>query len=140
MNRIVWLFSICLVVLSGNALHGQQAQIKILANSTEVTGTLALRGTQRLTFVVSDGRPANAGYAYEFGPLQIIPANGTPVTLKPTSVENRPVWVYSLRSTLLQNYPQGFILRLGGVIRHNPDHSTDTLPFSNAQLQITVTP
>ncbi|MFN8395146.1 MAG: hypothetical protein U0176_10895 [Bacteroidia bacterium] len=140
MKRIVFLLTLCLVVISASQALAQRPTLKILANSNEINGTLVLKGTQRLTFLVSDGMPANSGYAYEFGALQLVPANGAPIELQARSVENSGMRIYSLRTSHLQTYPAGFTLRLDGVRRHNPGQVSELLPFSNQQLEILVLP
>jgi hypothetical protein len=134
MKRMVFLFALCLVAFGASSAYAQQPQIKILANSKEVSGNLMLNGTQRLTFIVTEANPASA---YEFGAIQLIPAQGAAVELRPLTLENRSNTVYSLRSSLLQTYPQGFKLKMNGISAVEPSGKR-ALVFQKSDLEINV--
>lgn len=136
---MVFLVIFCLVAW-GSSLVAQQPALKIMANSADLQGDLVLKGTQRIVFMVSDGMPAESGYAYEFGPLYLVSPTGDMVELHGKSVENRPIFFYSLRASNLEAYPQGFKLRLEGITRHNPNSSSERLPFKAGELEINVVP
>jgi hypothetical protein len=132
---------LCLALSSGSVAIAQQLSLKVTANSAVVTdGRIELKDQKRIQWFVNDAMPYNAGYAYEFGPVYLVAANGDKVELKAKEVMNGPVFHYSVSKHWLAQYPQGFVLQLGAVTRHNPDHSHEELPFSQDDLKLKVVP
>jgi hypothetical protein len=141
MKQLFALVVICLAFSWGSTAYAQQPGLRVSANSTIVTdGTISLKDQQRIQWFVQDGKPTNAGYAYEFGPVYLVAPNGDKTLLKAKDVVNGPVFHYSVSKTHFQQYPQGFKIQLDQIVRYNPDRSFETLPYSNDDLTIRVVP
>jgi hypothetical protein len=141
MKQMFALLILCLVACSTAFAQQSKPTLKITANSTIVTnGVIELKDQKRILWFVTDGMPSNSGYAYEFGPLTLVAANGDRVPLKPKEVCNGPLFHYSISNTYLKQYPQGFEIELAEIKRHNPDHSSEVLPFTAKDLKLKIVP
>lgn len=141
MKKLSALLILCLVACSLAFAQQSRPTIKITANSAPVTnGIVELKDQQRIMWFVTDGMPANSGYAYEFGPLELIAPNGDRSSIKPAEVRNGPVFYYSVSKSLFQQYPKGFEIALTSIKRHNPDHNVETLPFVAKDLTLKIVP
>ncbi|MEY3442710.1 MAG: hypothetical protein RLZZ519_991 [Bacteroidota bacterium] len=139
MKRLVPLFTLCLVSFFGSALFAQQAHLKVLANSKEVSGEVILDGTQRLTFIVTEADGQTPASAYEFGAIRLVPSSGAAIELRGATIENKNNTIYSLRTALLQAYPQGFTIQMDGVKAVHP-YQMPSLSIPSSELKIKVLP
>ncbi len=139
MKRLVLLFTLCLVTFLGSAVFAQKAHLKVLANSKEVTGEVILDGTQRLTFIVKEADGQTPASAYEFGTIRLIPVSGATIELRAATIENKNNTIYSLRTALLQTYPQGFTIQMDGVKAVQP-YQMPPLSIPASELKIKVLP
>jgi hypothetical protein len=141
MKQMFAFLTLCLVLTLGATAYAQQPGIKVTANGTTIeNGRLELNTEKRILWVIEDGKPQGVGYAYEIGPLWLVPTNGEKVQLKPKQLLNGPAMYYTVRKTQLTQYPDGFELQLEAVVRYNPDRSFETLPFSSKDLKVKFIP
>ena len=141
MKKMFSLLVLCLVVSLGSAVVAQQPSIRLTANSAPVTdGRIELKDQKRMQWFIEDGKPMNAGYAYEFGPIYMVGPNGQKTALKAKEVMNGPVCHFSVSKSQLAQFPQGFVLQMDAITRHNPDHSTDKLVFDDKYMKVQIVP
>lgn len=137
MKHLFSILLLCLLLGANAVAQTAKPTLKVSANSTEVTnGVVEYKDQKRMLWIVTDGMPANSGYAYEFGPLYLVTPEGQRIVVKAKEVNNGPVFHYSLSKNDMSQHPNGFTLELDPIRRHNPDHSSEILPFDAQALQV----
>ncbi len=141
MKKMFALLVLSLAISLGSSAYAQKLALLVTATGAPVdNGVLELSNEKRMLWIVDDQKPRDAGYAYEIGPLWLVPANGEKVLLKEKQLVNSPAMYYTVRKDQLLQYPQGFDLQLDAVVRYNPDRSHETLPFTSKDLKIKFIP
>lgn len=133
------LLLICSFCLVAGSVLAQSPSLRVFANSQPVEGTLEIASYNRIALVVEDGMPRDAGYAYEFSAIQLIPkGDGTPSEFRKSVVEITPVSMIGMGPRRNADLLGEFTLRLEWVKRYNPDGSIDLLEIPEEELSIPV--
>ena len=140
MKKIGVVIALFVAVLGFQSVFAEQARMEIKANSNVVDGAVTLNQTKRLSFLVYDGLPLEAGYAYEFGPIDLVKPNGERMVIQTARMQNGPIMHYSLYAKMLKLSPEGFSLEIGPIKRYNPNGTNEVLDFPKTSRTLQFIP
>lgn len=117
-------------------MSAQAPKLTYYANAEAQESVVEIASFNRMSLLLEDGKPRDAGYVYEFGPLKVYrEQDGERVfvkTLRKSEILNAPVVNFGLSPKQNADLLGVFELEIEWIKRYNPDRSVDDIELTQA--------